>query len=38
MAYIQHNSPLGKVRKTTKGKGRNFRSSEEGAGMTEKGV
>ena len=27
-------SPLKKVRKTTKGKGRNFRSAEEGAGMT----
>ena len=26
------------VRKTTKGKGRNFRSTEEGAGMTKKGV
>jgi hypothetical protein len=26
------------VRKTTKGKGRNFRTVEEGAGMTEKGV
>ena len=26
------------VRKTTKGKGRNFRSTKEGAGMTEKGV
>lgn len=25
-------------RKTTKGKGRNFRTTEEGAGMTEKGV
>ena len=38
MAYIQHNSPLDKVRKTTKGKGRNFRTTEEGAGMTSKGV
>ena len=38
MAYIQHNSPLNKVRKTTKGKGRNFRTTEEGAGMTSKGV
>jgi len=28
----------GKIRKTTKGKGRNFRSTEEGAGMTKKGV
>jgi hypothetical protein len=26
------------IRKTTKGKGRNFRSTEEGAGMTPKGV
>ena len=35
-------SPLGKKsnepRKTTKGKGRNFRTVEEGAGMTKKGV
>ena len=31
-------SPVDKVAKTTKGKGRNFRSTEEGAGMTEKGV
>jgi len=38
MAYIQHNSPLPKVRKTTKGKGRNFRTTEEGAGMTSEGV
>jgi hypothetical protein len=38
MAYIQSNSPIKKVRKTTKGKGRNFRSTEEGAGMTSKGV
>ena len=28
----------GKIRKTTKGKGRNFRTKEEGAGMTSKGV
>jgi len=28
----------GKIRKTTKGKGRNFRTKEEGAGMTAKGV
>ena len=26
------------IRKTTKGKGRNFRTTEEGAGMTSKGV
>jgi len=31
-------SPLKKVRKTTKGKGRNFRSAKEGAGMTATGV
>ena len=41
MAYIQHNSPFTKKsnepRRTTKGKGRNFRTVEEGAGMTEKG-
>ena len=28
----------GKLRRTTKGKGRNFRTVEEGAGMTEEGV
>ena len=38
MPYTQYNSPFAKVRKTTKGKGRNFRSTEEGAGMTNKGV
>jgi hypothetical protein len=32
------NSPILKVRKTTKGKGRNFRSTKEGAGMTSTGV
>ena len=31
-------SPAKEIRKTTKGKGRNFRSTEEGAGMTSKGV
>ncbi len=31
-------SPLNKVRKTTKGKGRNFRTAKEGAGMTSAGV
>tara|TARA_R100000541_G_scaffold43918_1_gene51079 strand:- start:3138 stop:3491 length:354 start_codon:yes stop_codon:yes gene_type:complete len=32
-------SPIEKrLRKTTKGKGRNFRSTKEGAGMTSKGV
>ena len=30
--------PLSRVTKTTKGKGRNFRSTEEGAGMTATGV
>ena len=31
--------PEGKaIRKTTKGKGRNFRTVKEGAGMTSKGV
>ena len=43
---IDFNSPLDKkkrkrkpdVRKTTKGKGRNFRTVKEGAGMTAKGV
>ena len=38
MAYIQHNSPFKRVRKTTKGAGRNFLSTKEGAGMTSKGV
>ena len=38
MAYVQKPSPLAKVRKTTKGKGRNFRTTKEGAGMTKKGV
>ena len=38
MPYKQYNSPFAKVRKTTKGEGRNFRSTEEGAGMTAKGV
>ena len=39
MAYIQpDSSPFLKVRKTTKGKGRNFLSTEEGAGMTSTGV
>ena len=31
-------SPLRKLRKTTKGKGRNFRTVKEGAGMKAKGV
>ena len=41
MAYVQSNSPFLKSnepRKTTKGKGRNFRTVEEGAGMTAAGV
>ncbi len=41
MAYVQSNSPFLKSnepRKTTKGKGRNFRTTEEGAGMTAAGV
>ncbi len=38
MSYVQHRSPFTKLRKTTKGEGRNFRSAEEGAGMTNKGV
>ena len=36
--YTQENSPFSRVRKTTKGKGRNFRSTKEGAGMTSAGV
>ena len=36
---FNNDSPLDKrLRKTTKGKGRNFRSAKEGAGMTSKGV
>ena len=31
-------SPLDKLRKTTKGKGRHFRKAKEGAGMTSAGV
>ncbi len=39
MAYVQpDSSPFLRVRKTTKGKGRNFLSTKEGAGMTEAGV
>ena len=34
---VPENSAM-KMRKTTKGKGRNFRTVEEGAGMTEAGV
>ena len=44
--YTQDDNPFAKKkkrkskepRKTTKGKGRNFRTTKEGAGMTEKGV
>ena len=40
--YTQSNNPFSRnskePRKTTKGKGRNFRTVEEGAGMTEAGV
>tara|TARA_R110002020_G_scaffold240981_1_gene454059 strand:+ start:109 stop:447 length:339 start_codon:yes stop_codon:yes gene_type:complete len=35
--FMQERSPM-QMRKTTKGKGRTFRTSEEGAGMTSKGV
>ena len=42
MSYSQANNPFQKKgnepRKTTKGKGRNFRTVKEGAGMTKKGV
>jgi len=38
-SIVENDSPLEKrLRKTTKGKGRNFRTVEEGAGMTSKGV
>jgi len=37
--YDEVESPIEKrLRKTTKGKGRNFRTTKEGAGMTAKGV
>ena len=40
--YSQQNNPFSplekRLRKTTKGKGRNFRTTKEGAGMTAKGV
>jgi hypothetical protein len=35
--FMQEGSPM-QMRKTTKGKGRTFRTTEEGAGMTEAGV
>ena len=39
MPYTQpDSSPFLRVRKTTKGKGRNFRTTGEGAGMTSAGV
>jgi|TARA_R110001583_G_scaffold106912_1_gene255398 hypothetical protein len=39
MPYTQpDSSPFLRVRKTTKGKGRNFLSTKEGAGMTAAGV
>ena len=42
MAYIQRNnpfiSPIMQTNKKTKGKGRHFRTEEEGAGMTDAGV
>ena len=38
MGYEQNQSPFLKVRKTTKGKGRNYRTTEEGVGMTAAGV
>ena len=50
MTYVQEQNPFSPLakkkrkrkskepRKTTKGKGRNFRTTKEGAGMTEKGV
>ena len=37
MAFNLPNGPLD-IRKTTKGKGRTFRKTEEGAGMTKAGV
>ena len=37
MPIYEPQSPF-QMRKTTKGKGRTFRSAEEGAGMTSKGV
>ena len=38
MAFKQLNNPFLQTNKRTKGKGRHFRSKEEGAGMTEAGV
>ena len=37
MAYNQTNSPFLKLKHTTKGKGRHFLTTKEGAGMTEAG-
>ena len=36
--YCKGPTKSNEPRRTTKGKGRNFRTAEEGAGMTEKGV
>ena len=38
MAFKQLNNPFLQTNKRTKGKGRHFRSKEEGAGMTKAGV
>jgi len=38
MWWVTKKEKVMAIRKTTKGKGRNFRSTEEGAGMTSKGV
>ena len=38
VTVLNHAPTLLDIRKTTKGKGRNFRTKEEGAGMTAKGV
>ena len=38
MAYTQKNNPFLQTNKRTKGKGRHFRSKDEGAGMTKAGV
>jgi len=38
MWWVTKKEKVMAIRKTTKGKGRNFRSTDEGAGMTSKGV
>ncbi len=38
MGYEQNQSPFLRVAKTTKGAGRNYRTTKEGAGMTAAGV